>query len=159
MKNKWLMLLIIGTIVIVIILYVLGFRITYAPELENNWTAIDAVGTWVGVLSPLFLAIINAAFAKNIERTKNEISSSNRVIYEQNSAHKDKSDEKNIEQKILDYITVSITANTEEIAKFAKMNMDEAFDLLCEMQVKSLIVGINHRKNIDKSKVIWKLSR
>lgn len=30
--------------------YFLGFRITYAPELENNWDAISAVASWAGVL-------------------------------------------------------------------------------------------------------------
>lgn len=29
--------------------YLMGFRITYTPELENSWDAISAVATWAGV--------------------------------------------------------------------------------------------------------------
>lgn len=32
------------------ILYALGFRVTYAPELENSWDAISAVASWAGVI-------------------------------------------------------------------------------------------------------------
>ena len=158
MKNKWLVILSIGFILIVIVLYILGFRITYSPGLENNWTAIDAVGTWVGVLSPIILAIINASYAKDIERTKNEISSSNRIIYERKMSPENSLTEKTMEQKILDYITVSITATTKDISEIFKMDINDVFDLLYQ-EVKNLIIGINRRKNVDKSKVIWKIFR
>ena len=31
------------------VLFVLGFRITYAPELENSWNAVSGVAAWFGV--------------------------------------------------------------------------------------------------------------
>ncbi len=34
-----------------VLMFLCGFRITYAPELENNWDAISAVAAWVGVLA------------------------------------------------------------------------------------------------------------
>lgn len=34
----------------------MGFRITYAPELENNWDAISACAAWAGVVAS-FIAI------------------------------------------------------------------------------------------------------
>lgn len=43
-------------VVVILIMAMLGFRITYAPELENDWEAISAVASWVGVLAS-FLAI------------------------------------------------------------------------------------------------------
>ena len=42
------------------VLFVLGFRITYAPELENSWNAISAMASWVGTIgtvSAIFAAI------------------------------------------------------------------------------------------------------
>ncbi len=52
MKSRWFPL--VATIICVAILaaflFVNGFRITYAPELENSWDAISAVASWVGVV-------------------------------------------------------------------------------------------------------------
>lgn len=31
----------------------MGFRITYAPELENNWDAISAFAAWIGAIGTL----------------------------------------------------------------------------------------------------------
>lgn len=42
--------------VLLVFLYCKGFRITYAPDLENSWDAISAFATWVGVVAS-FLAI------------------------------------------------------------------------------------------------------
>lgn len=50
-KRRWPFLL--GALSIVLFvgfLYHKGFRITYAPELENSWDAISAVATWAGVI-------------------------------------------------------------------------------------------------------------
>ncbi len=40
-------------------LYAFGFRITYAPELENSWDAISACAAWAGVVMS-FVAIMFA---------------------------------------------------------------------------------------------------
>jgi hypothetical protein len=40
-----------------IILYILGFRIEYNPALKNDWDAISAVGTWIGVIATIAIAI------------------------------------------------------------------------------------------------------
>lgn len=53
-KERWLSLVIAVVIValtaavVIFIMAMLGFRITYAPELENDWEAISAVASWVG---------------------------------------------------------------------------------------------------------------
>lgn len=50
-KGKW----IFGAIVVVMVFFLLvflyckGFRITYAPALENSWDAISAFAAWAGV--------------------------------------------------------------------------------------------------------------
>lgn len=57
MKNKRIVYVSI-VLIIVILLYVLGFRIVYSPSLENNWDAISAIGTWVGVFATIAIALI-----------------------------------------------------------------------------------------------------
>ena len=62
MKKKfklplWAIIIIVETIVAVV-LYALGFKITYAPELANDWEAIAAIGAWIcGLLVPFALKI------------------------------------------------------------------------------------------------------
>lgn len=50
--KKWLvaaiLLLVIAVFIAVMALY--GWRVTYAPELENSWNAISAFGTWASVI-------------------------------------------------------------------------------------------------------------
>lgn len=47
---------IVITIVAIAIAYGAGLRITYAPELENNWDSISAYAAWAGVI----VAVISA---------------------------------------------------------------------------------------------------
>lgn len=155
MGKKWLYILFLGIIVTVILFYLLGFRITYAPELENDWNAIEAVGTWFGALSPLILAVINAIFTKKIETTKSEISSSNKVIFEYNCEINNQS----VEKRIIDYITVSITASTKEIASFINISVDETYRILSDLEIKGQVVGVNNRKKVNTEQVIWKKSK
>lgn len=57
--KKWICpVLVLGLfIVLTIVLYLLGFRITYAPNLENGWNAISAVAAWAGVVVAAISAI------------------------------------------------------------------------------------------------------
>lgn len=48
--------LIVGLIVF---LYHKGFRITYAPELENDWEAISACAAWAGAIGTVAVLIYN----------------------------------------------------------------------------------------------------
>lgn len=50
-RGRWFP-LIVGIICLVLVAFVMsvfGWRITYAPELENSWSAISAFADWVGV--------------------------------------------------------------------------------------------------------------
>lgn len=49
LKLRSIIWLIIAEVIIVIAGLLLGFRITYAPYLENNWDAIAAVASWASV--------------------------------------------------------------------------------------------------------------
>lgn len=76
MKNniKWKPLLVAIIVVLggslLVFLYCKGFRITYAPDLENSWDAISAFAAWGGVFMSL-LAIIAAGI---VAWRQNEIS-------------------------------------------------------------------------------------
>lgn len=39
---------IVGELAIALIMWLMGFRITYAPELDNNWDAISAIAVGLG---------------------------------------------------------------------------------------------------------------
>lgn len=50
-KWFWPVAVVATVLVIVLILFFCGFRITYAPKLENSWEAISACAGWAGVLA------------------------------------------------------------------------------------------------------------
>ena len=57
----------------VIILALAGFRITYAPELENSWSAISAVAAWVGVIASSIAIVVAIHIPKRIASNQNKI--------------------------------------------------------------------------------------
>lgn len=61
-KSRWFSLAVAAVVLLVIVVagFFFGFRITYAPELENSWNAISAMASWVGTIgtvSAIFAAI------------------------------------------------------------------------------------------------------
>lgn len=62
-KWKWfpMVAVIAAFAVVVLVMALLGFRITYAPDLENSWEAISAVAAWAGVITSI--AAVGASFA------------------------------------------------------------------------------------------------
>ena len=66
---------IIGVILLaVIFLAVVGFRITYAPELENSWNAISAVAAWASVIASTAAIFVAMYIPKRIADYQNKIS-------------------------------------------------------------------------------------
>lgn len=57
-KGKWFPLALAAVIaaILALILFLFGFRITYSPELDNNWDAVSACASWAGVITS-FVAI------------------------------------------------------------------------------------------------------
>lgn len=65
---------VIGAILLVVaFLAVAGFRITYAPELENSWSAISAVATWAGVAATTVAIIVAIQIPQRIADNENKI--------------------------------------------------------------------------------------
>ena len=51
-RGRWFPLLgfIFLLVIVIVVVGLFGFRITYAPEMENSWDAISAVAAWVSVI-------------------------------------------------------------------------------------------------------------
>lgn len=60
-------------VIFIVILYKLGFRITYAPEIENSWNAVSAVATCVGVLASFIAIWFAIRVPKKIAEEQNKI--------------------------------------------------------------------------------------
>lgn len=73
MKKKRYIIFASTAIIIIIGFYILGFRIIYFPSLVNDWNAIAAVGTWIGVLSTTLLTILIIKITKKISDRQSEI--------------------------------------------------------------------------------------
>lgn len=73
--NKKLMIpaLLLVLVFVIVILYRLGFRITYAPELENSWEAVSASAEWVGVISSFVAIWFAIQVPKKIAEEQNKI--------------------------------------------------------------------------------------
>jgi amino acid transporter len=56
-------------IVVIIVFYLLGFRIVYNSELDNNWDAISAIASWIGVIATILIAISVQKYSNKIKPT------------------------------------------------------------------------------------------
>lgn len=66
--------IIVSLCVIIIILYFCGFRITYAPNLENNWDSISACAGWFGAVASAVAIFVAINIPKKIAEQQNKIS-------------------------------------------------------------------------------------
>ena len=60
----------------IIFAFLLGFRITYAPALENSWDAISGVADWVSIIVSILSAIASfmaVVFAVRVANKQNQI--------------------------------------------------------------------------------------
>lgn len=62
-KGRWFPLIAaaIASVIVALVMALFGWKLTYAPDLENSWEAISACATWFGVFAS-FIAIIIAIF-------------------------------------------------------------------------------------------------
>lgn len=74
-KGRWFPLTVVILIVAVVtfVMASFGWRITYAPELENNWDAISAVATWAGVIASFVAIMVAIRIPKKIADRQDKI--------------------------------------------------------------------------------------
>ena len=58
---------------VLVVAFLLGFRITYAPELENSWEAISAVASWASVAVSAVAVWAAVQIPKKIADQQNKI--------------------------------------------------------------------------------------
>lgn len=69
MKNKALLTclcILLAELLVALVLWFLGFRITYAPTLENSWDAISACAGWAGAIFSLIAILVAIQIPKKI---------------------------------------------------------------------------------------------
>lgn len=69
--------------IIIALLYICGFRITYGPELEASWDAISAIGQWAGVLVGFLIPIAAVYLQSKLDKSKKDIGESNIALLEE----------------------------------------------------------------------------
>lgn len=75
-KGRWFPLIVaIGiTAVVAFMMALFGWRVTYAPELENSWDAVSAVAAWAGVFSSFIAIWFAIQVPKKIAEQQDKIS-------------------------------------------------------------------------------------
>ena len=66
-----------------IILYIMGFRITYGSDENFDWTAIGACGQWAGAIVGLLIPVAAVYFQYILNKKQMEISLSNVLLLEE----------------------------------------------------------------------------
>ena len=74
-KGRWfpLVIAIIVVTAVAFIMALFGWRISYAPGLENSWDAVSAVAAWAGVFSSFIAIWFAIQVPKKIAEQQNKI--------------------------------------------------------------------------------------
>ena len=128
--------IVFGEVLIAFVMWCMGFRITYAPELDNNWDAISAVAEWAGVIIGAIIVPFAVVWLQHKwDSNKEEIALSNLVTIDQLREFEQKiapllkeqeSDKAPLtikpelsmrEQQLLQFLSVSMGARRNEISE------------------------------------------
>lgn len=69
----WVLIAAFIVVLIVMLLYFIGFRITYSPELETSWDAISACAAWAGAVMSFFAVMVAVWIPKKIADRQDKI--------------------------------------------------------------------------------------
>lgn len=153
----WMLLL---EVIIIVTMVLLGFKITYAPSLDNNWDAITAIASWVSSIATIFIPIVVVFFQHKLEQNKSDISDANKATLLELKKFKDTYSElfeaiKNgdeiildggtaflqfSEQNLIDYIQATISVTAYDVAMYFGVDKKETVALLDELVERKLVV-------------------
>lgn len=161
-------------------LYALGFRITYNPNIITDWTAVGAVGQWCSIVASIFVVYLSTYLSREFEQKTKDIANSNRASAEFMSEVEKKIDEKikliadmegknkivlseqeekDIQQRIVSYIEISIVTTTNKIAKYIDKSIQETFSILKKMEDREKnIMHIGDNSNLSIEELLWKIN-
>ena len=72
--KKGMLTLILIEVFVIVILALLGFKITYAPSMDNNWDAISGCAAWAAVVASFIATFCAIRVPKKIAEEQNKIS-------------------------------------------------------------------------------------
>lgn len=177
--KTWLFGVLIVEGIVIIVMLLFGFRIMYAPELDNSWAAISGVAEWVSALAAVAVPVAVVYLQSLIDRNKKDISGANvdllREVEEmkrdfevrlavacrqdmENKAVEPNEDQIREQQKkkALKYINISMMAHTQAVADELGISKEDAHKILVEMLLHDQLIscaGQWHIENIDG--VLW----
>lgn len=178
-KGRWFPLL-VGITVFVVVAFVMakfGWRITYAPELENSWAAISAVAACVSALAGIAIPIVAVAFQYKLDSNKKDIKGSNLELYSKLeriekeleeyrngkyinpanlSSNVASSNHDTLKARILEYIGVAMGATTRDVAAHLGISTQATVKLLQELRNSGLIVTKYIREDTNSETCHWK---
>lgn len=85
---------IVVELIIIWILYKVGFRLTYGPELEASWDAISAIGQWAGVVVGFSIPIAVVYLQSKLDKSKEDIGESNTALLKEFESFKNEYEDK-----------------------------------------------------------------
>lgn len=148
-------------LIITVILYIFGFRITYNLELETSWDAISAIGQWAGVLVGFLIPIAAVYLQSKLDQSKKDIGESNTTLLKEFELFKNEYEDKlkilsnlfddqgniiidggefeenrsreDLKNEAHKFVNISMITNTKRVAEHLGVNFYEAFDILEEL--------------------------
>lgn len=169
---------ILGICLVIIVFYCLGFRITYNPQIVNDWVAIGAMGQWGTVCATIAVVFLSAHLTQRFNDRTKEITLSNAArveivkeiemriedklkkldgIYKENEPNHEML--RNYKQEILKYIELCTVTTTDRISKFIGIDVEKTYEYLNEMETDKIVTHMGDNSNLDLSKLLWKKNR
>lgn len=174
---------IVGAILVLAVivkLWFLGFKITYNPELDNNWEAIGATANWASVIvGAVIIPIVVAFLQHKWDNNKQEIANSNLAILEEVKRKQEEFESilqalkestlvldggnafnptcSTTKDRIRQYISVAMTPTAREISTYMKIPLEELLPILKEMKEQRIIWTKYIRDDISAPDCRWKL--
>ena len=149
------------------VMFLLGFKITYASALEDDWGAIGAVAAWITALATCIIPIVvividhklseqerltgeaNKAMLEEIKAFKSEYNDilyslkNGEIIFDCGTSKVSDNRSETIEARILNYIRATVSASKQDIVNY--------FDLP-EKDVENIINDLLSSRKIKRSK-------
>lgn len=143
---------VVGELTIVLIMWLMGFRITYEPELDNNWEAMSAIADWAGVIvGAIIIPLLALWLQHKWDSNKEEIALSNLVTLDQLKEFEQRFApllDKQVQESNDDPLTFKpeLSLYEQQLVQFLSVNMGASLNEISEQ----LGLSITSTKNLIK---------
>lgn len=147
----------VGLTLLVIIGAICGIRVVCNQDMDIDWTAVTAIGTWSTAIVPIFIVFLTAHVSSLIEKERENIVQSNLHLYEalQNSDSSASSDAEKLKH-LYNYISIGLVATTEELSERMKLDETETMRLLSHLESIEQIETISNPKYLGNKNQLWR---